>query len=86
MISCPQCEHFYFINSDSQYFTCVKCKEKYCADEKCLKKWSEHNGKSCKELNNSINKNYKKLEEILFEEYDVEEDLNRNCKDKCIIS
>ena len=69
MISCPKCENYYFINSSSQYFTCGKCNEKYCADEKCLKKWSEHYGKNCEELIKSTNKNDKNLDEIEFEEY-----------------
>ena len=42
-IKCPNCSSIAFIPIDYDFFDCLGCKNRYCANEKCLKKWSEHN-------------------------------------------
>ena len=73
IISCPKCQNYYAIASSSQYFNCSHCQERYCANEKCLGKWSDHLNKTCEDF---IRKP-KGEEDNEFERYIKEQKLQR---------
>ena len=60
-IYCPKCSIEYIIDTNSSFFECVNCKDTYCANKKCMKKWSEHQDLSehqdffCKDLRDKRN-------------------------------
>ena len=77
IVTCPMkiCLNVSFISKEAQYFTCIACKETYCAYEGCLGVWKDHKGINCKEFRR------KKLEisenEQYFEKYAKELKLMR---------
>lgn len=46
-VSCPSCETIGLIWEGAEYFTCAKCKNTYCSNEKCYGLWKEHEKLTC---------------------------------------
>ena len=68
----PKCQTKAFIWEGASFFTCWKCKGKYCTQ--CYAKWKEHEGMTCKEYEvkkkkaGNINKDEMEFEKMMEKE------------------
>ena len=72
-VNCPKCQSNYIIDSFSKSFNCPQCKEDFCSNEKCLRKWSEHIGRTCDDFINKLQYS----NDATFENYIKEHKLQR---------
>lgn len=78
-INCPKCSQLSIIHKASQYFNCPLCRIKFCANEKCLGFWQDHEKFTCQEyLENREKKNKGSgFTQKQFESYILENKLRR---------
>lgn len=67
-IHCPKCSKLSIIHKDSQYFNCPVCISKFCANEKCLGYWKDHEKLTCEEFQSKKNTfGQKEFDRLLLE-------------------
>jgi len=78
-IHCPKCSQISIIHKKSQYFNCPVCEIKYCANEKCLGIWKDHEKLTCEEYQKDLEKkrNVQGFTQKQFESYVLENKLRR---------